>query len=286
MGAVKGKSKITLNAYSPRMQVVKRKIVLLGDGAVGKTSLINRFVLNKFSDKYIQTIGVKVSKKTVTVDDTEMILMIWDVLGQKGFTKVQEASLRGSEGAFLVCDLTRPETLSSLTGYWRDVLVRAAGEVPVILLANKSDLEWAVSEDDVRAVADELSAPWYITSAKTGENVEEAFHNLAGMMLEFEPVRRERGEEKADVMNLRDVLDYIMTDFARTYGSFEDAMPIIRKQFERANIKDMENPTYDEIERLIKNLYELSREMMGDEKAYRMRLRWVGKLRKFRGGDI
>ena len=268
------------------MQVVKRKIVLLGDGAVGKTSLINRFVLNRFSDKYIQTIGVKVSKKTIRVDDTEIILMIWDVLGQKGFTKVQEASLRGSEGAFLVCDLTRPETLRSLTEYWHDVLVRAAGDVPVILLANKSDLEWKVSEDDIRAVADDLNAPWYITSAKTGDNVEEAFHNLACMILEFEPVRAGGQTASAEIKTLRDVLDYIMTDFAKTYGSFEDAMPIIRKQFERANIRDMENPTYREIERLIGCLYELSRDMMGEEKAYRMRLRWVGKLRKFREGGI
>ena len=91
---------------------IKRKILLLGDGAVGKTSFIRRFVVDKFSDDYITTIGTKVTKKDLRIESpskaVELTFMIWDVLGQKGYKNIQESAFQGSKGALLVYDVTRP----------------------------------------------------------------------------------------------------------------------------------------------------------------------------------
>src|SRR3972149_733291 len=101
---------------------IKRKILLLGDGAVGKTSFIRRFVVDKFSDDYITTIGTKVTKKDLRIESpskaVELTFMIWDVLGQKGYKNIQESAFQGSKGALLVYDVTRPETVVSLAEYW------------------------------------------------------------------------------------------------------------------------------------------------------------------------
>src|SRR5437870_9863470 len=100
---------------------VKRKILLLGDGAVGKTSLIRRFVVDKFSDDYITTIGTKVTKKDLRLESpgkaTDMTFMIWAVLGPKGYRGIQESSFQGAKGALLVYDVTRPETADRLHAY-------------------------------------------------------------------------------------------------------------------------------------------------------------------------
>src|SRR5438128_10845183 len=101
---------------------VKRKILLLGDGAVGKTSLIRRFVVDKFSDDYIPTIGTKVTKKDLRIESpgraTDMSFMIWDGLGQKRYRGIQQSSFQGAKAALLVSDLTRPEPAESLYEYW------------------------------------------------------------------------------------------------------------------------------------------------------------------------
>src|SRR6267378_7040900 len=100
----------------------KRKILLLGDGAVGKTSLIRRFVVDKFSDDYITTIGTKVTKKDLRLElgsrTVDLSMMIWDVMGQKGKKGIEECAFRGARGVIVVLDLTRPETRVSFEEYW------------------------------------------------------------------------------------------------------------------------------------------------------------------------
>ena len=119
---------------------VSKKIVVLGDPAVGKTSLIRRFVINAFDDKYLTTIGAKIVKKEVQLrsggakPDIDVTLMIWDVAGQKTLGNVKQAYYRGSEGAMIVCDITRRETLLS-TIDWIKTLMQVTGEIPVVLLA-------------------------------------------------------------------------------------------------------------------------------------------------------
>ncbi len=131
-------------------EFLKRKVLLIGDGAVGKTSLVRRFVVDKFSDDYITTIGAKVTKKDVRVqagmDMTDMSMILWDILGQRGFHAVQNSSFQGAKGVILVLDLTRPETAESLKSYWLPRLREVAGKIPTILFANKADL---VTERDM-----------------------------------------------------------------------------------------------------------------------------------------
>jgi small GTP-binding protein len=227
----------------------KRKIVLLGDSAVGKTSLIRRFVLDSFDDKYITTIGTKITKKEIAVvtpaGRTEMILMIWDILGQQGYTGTQSMSYVGTQGAIFVFDLTRPDTLSSITGYWRPELAKVAGNVPCVLVGNKADLvgERAVPEREVASVSGLLGARHFLSSAKTGEGVEALFAKMAEMSLQSCIAGRTQNDTAVkELRNLTDVADQIITDFVQAFGDQELAMAMVRKQFSRANL-DISNPT-------------------------------------------
>ena len=167
---------------------VSKKICLLGDFAVGKTSLVRRFVHNLFDDKYISTIGVKVSRKMVTVSRGDEIvhlgMMLWDLAGSDEFSRLRASYLRGATGAVLVCDLTRPETLDSLRTYVND-LARINPDTQFILAANKRDLtdQQQILPAQVEAVAATLNAPHYLTSAKTGDEVEAIFRHLGRLLV-------------------------------------------------------------------------------------------------------
>lgn len=165
-----------------------RKICLLGDSAVGKTSLIRRFVYDIFDDLYIVTFGTKVTTKKLEFkkvgERVEVTLTIWDIVGQKEYKRLQAAHYQGANGALLVCDVTRPETLDSLT-YWITELQKVVGTVPMIFLANKIDLKDRVriSTDDLRDFAEKYKSGYMFTSAKTGENVEMGFKHIGEMMV-------------------------------------------------------------------------------------------------------
>ena len=122
----------------------KKKVVLLGDSAVGKTSLIKRFVLDAFEDAYVATVGSKVTKKEIAIprpDKTaNLAMMIWDLLGQEGYTSFRTWTFQGVYGAIVVADLTRRETLDNLERHWIPALVRVADPVPLVFAANKADL--------------------------------------------------------------------------------------------------------------------------------------------------
>jgi small GTP-binding protein len=165
------------------MMSLSAKICLLGDYAVGKTSLVRRFVYNMFEDKYFSTIGVKVSRKVVAVphgdDVVELVLMLWDLAGSEEFDSVRASYLRGAAGALVVADVTHRATLAAAPDYVAQV--RALNPRAAILIAaNKQDLveQRAVSEDEVSRAAAELGAAYFPTSAKTGAGVEEAFRHL------------------------------------------------------------------------------------------------------------
>jgi small GTP-binding protein len=169
-------------------QKMKVKICLVGEGAVGKTCLIRRFIHDQFDDRYISTLGAKVSKKELKVDGTnggiDIDMTIWDIMGEKGFRELlKEAYFHGAQGVLAVCDLTRKETLKDLEE-WVAAVVKVTGNIPIEFLANKADLkgQQALSESEVKAVAAAHRAPWMFTSAKTGENVERAFAELAKMI--------------------------------------------------------------------------------------------------------
>jgi small GTP-binding protein len=170
------------------VRVIHKKVCLLGDFAVGKTSLTRRFVYNLFDEKYVSTIGVRVSRKTLVVpcadEMIELTIMLWDLAGSEEFEQVRGSYLRGASGAVWVCDLTRPETLDSLRSY-TDVLFAVSPAAKLILAANKRDLadQQRMVPAQIEAVAAGLGAPYYLTSAKTGDEVNTLFHHLGRMLV-------------------------------------------------------------------------------------------------------
>lgn len=167
--------------------LMKVKVCFIGDAGVGKTSLIKRYVLDVFDDRYIATIGTKVTKKIVDVDgQVKVMMLVWDIMGQKGFRELlREAYFFGAHGAIAVCDLTNKETLEELR-YWIKALTDVAGDVPIVFAGNKVDLEndRVIKEEDLQELASKYKGKAYLTSAKTGQNVEAVFKTLAEAMSE------------------------------------------------------------------------------------------------------
>jgi small GTP-binding protein len=145
--------------------------------------LIRRFVEDKFDDRYLSTIGVKISRKTLPRGQDSLNLLIWDLAGGDDFRQTGTTYLRGAVGALIVCDLTRSETLAAWDYYARQI--RAVNPTASIILAgNKVDLDKsrAISDAELQVVGDSIRAPFLLTSAKTGEQVEFAFGRLADLI--------------------------------------------------------------------------------------------------------
>lgn len=159
--------------------MLDRKICMLGAFAVGKTSLVQRFVTSLFSEQYQTTIGVKVDKKTVAAGDRTVNLVIWDLYGEDDYQKLRLSYLRGSAGYLLVIDGMRRATLEVALHLQRTA-ADALGPVPFVVVVNKADLstEWEVTE---REVAELAQRGWLVVtaSAKAGQGVEQAFSALA-----------------------------------------------------------------------------------------------------------
>jgi len=167
---------------------LKVKICLVGDSAVGKTSLIRRYVMDIFDDRYISTLGTKVSKKRLIIRrpdaNIDLTFSIWDVLGQEDFPGVKTMAFKGSKGALLVCDLTRKETLDNISN-WVSRIKEVAGDISMILLFNKADLtsEYAYSENEIQEVSTQLNAPFFLTSAKFGDIVIKTFYKMGDLVI-------------------------------------------------------------------------------------------------------
>jgi len=168
------------------LTTIQKKICLLGEFAVGKTSLVRRYVEGRFDDRYLSTIGVKISRRSVLLPSGRINLLIWDLAGSDEFNgNIRANYLRGAAGAIIVCDLTRRETLTSFPRYVRQ-LQSLGLNIPLVFVGNKVDLseELVISAQEVQDVAEEFHAPAYISSAKTGENVEELFFALAQRLMD------------------------------------------------------------------------------------------------------
>ena len=162
--------------------MVVKKICMMGAFAVGKTSLVRRFVHSIFSDIYQTTIGVMISKKRLVVGEVEYELIIWDLEGRDEFTDFRSSYLRGAAGILYVVDVTRPQTLA-VVRQLRDELAKNVGVLPAIVLLNKSDLteQWRLDPGTLEQLeADGCTV--LRTSAKTGANVDAAFLALIQAM--------------------------------------------------------------------------------------------------------
>ena len=164
--------------------MLKKKICMLGYYGVGKTSLVSRFVKQVFSDKYLTTVGVKIDKKPVVFGGHELDLMLWDLAGEEDDAPVNLKHLRGANGYLLVIDGCRRKTLDAAISIQQRV-ESEIGRYPFLVLANKADerVKWEIPDEALQELA---NRGWTVleTSAKTGQNVEEAFLQLAKEMLE------------------------------------------------------------------------------------------------------
>jgi small GTP-binding protein len=164
--------------------MIQKKICMVGPSGVGKTSLVAKFVHSLFSDKYLTTVGVKIDKKSLTIDGTEMNFMIWDLAGDDDYQRLQTSYLRGTSGYLLVADGTRLITLEQVIDI-QERVAAAVGAAPFLLALNKADLttQWEITEERVTALR---ARGWHVfqTSAKAGARVEEAFVELGRRMLQ------------------------------------------------------------------------------------------------------
>ncbi|MDR1777327.1 MAG: GTP-binding protein [Desulfovibrio sp.] len=163
--------------------MICKKICMLGAFAVGKSALVEQFVHSIFSDKYLSTVGVKISKKNVSVEGKDVSLILWDMEGRDLYVDANLSYLRGAMGFFVVADGTRRETLETALDL-RKAAHDAVGNIPSCLLINKDDLSgmWEVTESMLENIAGQ-GIRYIRTSAKTGLAVEEAFSTLTRDML-------------------------------------------------------------------------------------------------------
>ncbi len=158
--------------------MIQKKVCMVGVFGTGKTSLVQQFVHTKFSDKYHSTVGVKIDRKVVSLDGSELTIVLWDLAGRDGSEDVGASYLRGAHGVIYVCDGTRKETCDQVADLQR-VATDAAGAVPSVIALNKADLadQWTISSGDEAALAS--IGALFRTSAKLGTGVEEMFLSLA-----------------------------------------------------------------------------------------------------------
>ncbi len=294
-------------------EIIIKKIVLLGDSSVGKTSLIRRFVQDQFDDDYISTIGAKVSKKVVPVDfeggEYDVKIMVWDIIGSKGYLSTQSKHIAGADGAILVVDLTKPESLDSIEKYWIPLLRDVTGGIlPSILFAgNKKDLITNQEEidtmtqlfkgletkycDDIENRADVGYTSSLLTSAKTGENVGDGFHNLVVSMLavnpELDPMHRQIGVAKAKSIyetderkTTKSVMDLIVVDLPHLVKATSKSTVILEDCIAKLGFsKDLPKPK--EVRNFIDCvLFSASKAGASKEEIEEYRKKWMKPLSK------
>ena len=251
---------------------IAKKMCVIGDAAVGKTSLIRRFVYDKFSDRYIGTIGTKTSAKKLqlTKDDGEEIILtlqIWDIIGLRSFAKLQKRAYKGAKGAFFVFDKTRKRTWHQLEN-WLLSLYEVAGEIPVIVLANKNDLLSEFENSEIESYIQNYDLPCYFTSAKTGENVDKAFKALGELMLKpwehknlapLLEMSRSMGTEiepelePGRALSIFEVEDIIMARYCDLFEDADFAMALINEQYRRADL-EFKEPTVGRLNKVVEYL--------------------------------
>ncbi len=289
---------------------LKKKIVLLGDSAVGKTSLIRRYVFDQFQDSYISTIGSKATMKELKIpqekEDIDLTLMIWDLVGSEGYHAVHARNFVGVDGAILVADMTRRETLENLERYWIPSLFSVVESVPLVFACNKSDLKSQFEfkqkdlteialryNDDFEKALPESLRTDYETSAKEGDNVELAFESIGYMVAvskkQSDPVKElyeglvaQTIKRSSDRNTSIGVLDAIIVDFCEGFEDSRYAMLILREQINRAGI-DIRSPSKGGILKFIDYLAEAEREFQ-DEKTvksnFERRKEWAQSIGK------
>ncbi|MFH0816286.1 MAG: Rab family GTPase [Methanobacteriota archaeon] len=257
---------------------VARKVCICGDPGVGKSSLVRRFVLQRYDDKYLSTLGTVVSKKSVAIPqlDCNMSLMIWDISGQAEFKRIHASAFSNSSGGFVVYDVLRPETLESVQG-WIATMRQWAGEkVPITILANKTDL---LPKSERPRAGTMLGCPSVPTSAKAGENVDDAFHSLGEAIAKLNGMPPIPTIGNAKIEDLPDkfessgeLLDFIAISLCKTLKDQEMGMHILRNQVTKSGI-DFVHMRKADAEMLVDRLGEVVKDFKGGREGSDIRVR-------------
>jgi len=170
------------------MKKVKKlsiKIIIVGEPAVGKTSLVKKFVSGQFAKDYRSSIGTNIFIKKVNIKNIGRIrIQLWDIAGQERWINMRRSYYVGAKGVLIVGDLTRKNTFDQINHFWVPDIKQYCEKAPVVLIANKTDLEKELSDKEIYSLGKEINAISIIyTSAKTGENVESAFEMIAELVL-------------------------------------------------------------------------------------------------------
>ncbi len=175
---LQGSSSVTSMSQT---QKFKLKVVIIGEHAAGKTSLIKAFVEQKFSADYRPTIGTNIFIKKLNLASDEFTLTCWDIAGQERWTSMRPLYYKGASAAIVVGDLTRKTTFEQLVKFWVPDMAKHVGEkIPILLIANKSDLPREILKEEVDKCAKEIGAFAVAeTSAKNGDGVNDAFIKIA-----------------------------------------------------------------------------------------------------------
>jgi small GTP-binding protein len=265
-------------------------------------------VFNQFQDSYISTIGTKVTMKELKIlgpkGEIEITLVIWDLIGREGYSALHARSFVGVSGAILVADLTRRETLNSIERYWIPSLFKVVDNVPLVFAANKSDLKgmFEFKIDELSELALKYNSGFksslpkslttsYATSAKTGNNVENAFESIGYMVAmdleQADPVKElyeslvaTKIKKTVDKSTPIGVLDAIIVDFCDGFSDQRLVMPILRSEIARAGI-DIRSPSKEGIMKLIEYLAEAETEFIEEKKVnsnLKRRMEWTQSI--------
>ncbi len=156
---------------------------MIGAFAVGKTSLVQQYVNSIFSEKYHTTIGVKIDQKSLSLDDKEVNLLVWDIHGDDEYQKIKPGYLVGASGYFLVIDGMRKNTID-VAKQLNKMVISTIGETPFIVIINKSDLkeQWEITDNDIIGLKN-LGWKIILTSARENLGVDGAFTSLCSSMI-------------------------------------------------------------------------------------------------------
>lgn len=192
------------------------KVVLLGAPAVGKTSLVIRFVQDRFKDEYITTLGADFLIKEVVFEELniKVKLLIWDIGGQARWKDIRPTYLVGADGAIIIFDLTRKRTFTEVPDWLEDLnkFSQFEEKVPYVLVGNKHDLEEfelrEVSKEDINKYIEENKVQFFNTSAKSGENVEKMFRVATLEILKQKAaLEKKRQYLKKNLTKIMEILD-------------------------------------------------------------------------------
>ena len=163
------------------------KIIIIGEPAVGKTSLVKKFVSGQFTKDYRSSIGTNIFTKKINLKKkSETTLQLWDIAGQERWVNIRRPYYSGAKGAIIVGDMTRINTFDQIEKFWIPDLTQDCSLVPIILLANKSDLSNKIEKQWIDSLGERINTnSIFFTSAKTGENVELAFKLIAEQAIKY-----------------------------------------------------------------------------------------------------